>query len=483
MAKLTNTLRKKITNKLIYNLKEQRDIISLTFVGSFIDKNNIEGFNDIDLILITKKLNQNSYKKYINILSKVNPLEFGINKSRIVINPTFGPLKLNNDNKDLVIHLMIYDINGHINHCIKSPFTVYDWERSEFYYKKKLSYIFTVGTIQLNDFLKARRGVENYLNDLINKQVSYREYKIHNKGYKIITKNLELDKRDKFEFYYHIVKNLILNYVKFIYGKNKLFRLNKNYKKIYLLFGKKFYLDHINNINYLIDSKRKSNFNLEKKFDTWIINFVKDYSKNLKKISITSKKIIFLRHAETKFNDGSFFGQKRDPSIIKKRYFRNIIKENYSKIYTSPLKRCTETVEIVSKKKNFISDNDLLEINYGDAEGMKVSNLHKKYPYLKKQWDQKKDPKFPNGESYSDVINRINKFIKKLTRNNLKKSCVITHNVFLRVLIGQIFNIPREKWYKLNILHLMKLEFVVINKKLYPNIERDKLYHIFSNLI
>ena len=41
MADLTNALRKKITNKLIYDLKEQKDIISLTFVGSFIDKNKI----------------------------------------------------------------------------------------------------------------------------------------------------------------------------------------------------------------------------------------------------------------------------------------------------------------------------------------------------------------------------------------------------------------------------------------------------------
>ena len=115
---------------------------------------------------------------------------------------------------------MIYDIKGHINHCINSPFTVYDWERSSFFYKKKLNSIFTVGTIQLNDFINARRGVENYLNDLINKQVSYREYKFNNKDYKTINRKLKFDKRDKFEFYYHVIKNLILNYIKFINREN-----------------------------------------------------------------------------------------------------------------------------------------------------------------------------------------------------------------------------------------------------------------------
>ena len=36
------------------------------------------------------------------------------------------------------------------------------------------------------------------------------------------------------------------------------------------------------------------------------------------------------------------------------------------------------------QKKNFIISNDLLEIDYGDAEGMKISSLLKKYSYLKK---------------------------------------------------------------------------------------------------
>ena len=43
---------------------------------------------------------------------------------------------------------------------------------------------------------------------------------------------------------------------------------------------------------------------------------------------------------------------------------------------------------------------------------MKISSLLKKYSYLKKLWNQKKDPKFPNGESYEDVSIRLNKFIK-----------------------------------------------------------------------
>ena len=34
-----------------------------------------------------------------------------------------------NKNVYFTVHLMIYDIKGHVEHVIKSPFTCFDWER------------------------------------------------------------------------------------------------------------------------------------------------------------------------------------------------------------------------------------------------------------------------------------------------------------------------------------------------------------------
>ena len=61
---------------------------------------------------------------------------------------------------------MVYDRKGHIDHVIKSPFTVYDWERSNVYLNKKISEIYKVGSLQFDDFLSARRGLFNYANDI-----------------------------------------------------------------------------------------------------------------------------------------------------------------------------------------------------------------------------------------------------------------------------------------------------------------------------
>ena len=75
----------------------------------------------------------------------------------------------------------------------------------------------------------------------------------------------------------------------------------------------------------------------------------------------------------------------------------------------------------------------------------------------------RQDPKFPKGESYKDVTKRIKNFIKKIRNDDSKNICVITHNIYLRCLIGQLFKIPKQKWYKIYTPHLMQSDFRIIN--------------------
>ena len=100
MGNLSNKLRKTIINKIVIELKKKKEIKSLTFVGSFIDKKDYDAINDIDLIVVTKKLNRTIFNNYLKIISKVDPSKFGINRDKLKINASFGPLKFNN----FVIH-------------------------------------------------------------------------------------------------------------------------------------------------------------------------------------------------------------------------------------------------------------------------------------------------------------------------------------------------------------------------------------------
>tara|TARA_B100000787_G_scaffold150571_1_gene123194 strand:- start:3125 stop:4573 length:1449 start_codon:yes stop_codon:yes gene_type:complete len=479
MGNLSNKLRKTIINKIIIKLKKEKEIKSLTFVGSFIDKKNYNKINDIDLIVITNRLNKKNFHNYKNIVSKVNPSKLGINRNKLKINSSFGPLKFNNYKNEIIVHLMIYDIEGHIDHIIKSPFTVFDWERSNHYKIGKLKDIFPTGTLQLRDFIESRRGIEDYLNDLRNKKISFREYGFVGKTYFTKKLNQKLVDRDKFEYIYHIVRNLILNYIKFKKQNNKLVILSKFNKEIKDVLGIKFFDKHIEKINTLIDCKNKIDKKKNSHFDKWIISFVKDFQKIINNDYKNSKKIIFYRHAKTNLNNDTFLGQKLNPSILKSK--KNDQELKFDKIFTSPLKRSVQTIEMFTKNKRYIVDKNLLEINYGKAEGLNFKEFKQKFPKINKMWQKGKDPSFPEGESQHEINLRKKKFINKIKKMKFKRSCIVTHNVFIRCLIGESFNIDKKDWFKINIPHLLPLEFVVLNNRLYPNISRSNLKILFSN--
>ena len=466
-------IKNEIINTVFNKLKKNKNILSASFVGSFVDNGNLKKINDIDLIIILKKLNQKSFNSIKGQIYNLNLRKF-FPKKKIFINDTFGPLKFNSS-KLLVIHLMIYDLNGHIEHTIKSPFTVYDWERSKNYFNQSLSSLFSTGNIQLVDFINSRRGILNYLRDIKNKKISYRVYKFSKKKFKIVRKNFNLKERDKFEFYFHVVKNLLLNFFKFKSNKNKIFSLKINDKKIKKYIGNSFYNKHHQGINKIIEKKRNLDFSNEKNLDSWIINFIKDFQKKILNLQKNSK-ITFIRHAKTSMNDGSFLGQKRNPSIetinykIKQKNIQNISNEQM-------YRNCKNYI-----KTKIYNKCTLLEIDYGKLEGLDIIQLKKKYPDLISKWLNGEDPKFPKGENQNDVVKRIKIFIDTVKRNKSMNTCVISHNVFLRCLIGIYFKIRMKDWYKINIPHLMKLEFIIIGNNIYPNIERKKLKIIFSNL-
>ena len=149
MFNLDKKLKIKVSSLILKNLSEIDEVISTTIVGTF----NNKRFSDIDTVVICKKLNRNVFfkcnKTCKNLINSVTELKK--KKLKIKINNTFGPLKFD-DEKNLVIHLMIYDIDSHIKHVINSPFTCLDWERSKTFKGLKLSDICSPISIQFSDF-------------------------------------------------------------------------------------------------------------------------------------------------------------------------------------------------------------------------------------------------------------------------------------------------------------------------------------------
>lgn len=471
------SLKKRNAYRLIRALNNDKNSLSVTLTGSYAQHFDENKAGDIDIIIICKKLSKSFFNKCINKLKKLHEKYFD-KKKKLIINTSFGPIKFYSKNTT-VFHLMIYDLKSHIRHTIISPFTCYDWERSKIYVGKSLKELSPVFGLQYRDFTETRRSTKEYLNDINKNRISFREYKFQKKKIKLQKKYFQIDDINKRDFIYHIIKFMIINYIKYKKGKNIFIKDKTIEKKYFEIVKKKTDLDEFIKLkNY----KYKKSISSIKKSKKLGLNFIKKFNSYIKSNQVSN--IYFSRHKKTKLNKDIFIGQKLSPKIINKNNnneFRNIIS---NKCYSSPSIRCLETAKIVYKKKDILINSFLNEIDYGKAEGLNLKKLNKKYPYMSRKWKKGLDPKFPNGESSFDAFKRLKKFISKelcIKKNMNKNILIFTHNVILRCLIGHYFKINKKEWFKINIKYFDVLGFRLEKKKLFTNIDRNKFLYIFKN--
>lgn len=455
-------------------LKENSDIVSSTVVGS-INSMDLEKISDIDIIVIVKKIDIRIINSIKSSLTNIDLNKLDIEK-KIFINDTFGPLKFDNKN-NLVLHLMIYDHNLHIQHVENSPFTCFDWERSENFTGYSLSEISSVHKLMLNDFVSSRRGTKEYIEDISKNRISYRKYESQNGELVQVKTYYDLDERHAIEFAYHIIYNSISNLLKVNFNKNIKFEFSDfmqvwsdEYEELYGKYNKIF-----SKLYYL-----KLNKEIEKLDIVEIVgNFLKDFDFIVNEYLKKSKKIIFIRHLKTNLNDGRFLGSENEIDIIENQDVSLELKNfNFSnfEIYTSPSNRCIQTINKLKLGSYNVSD-DLKEINYGKADGLFFDEVIDQYKYISDSIEKEDDFKFPEGENNTMVYERIEKFLSTSNQN----SALFTHQGVIRCMIGFSLEIPITKWYLINVPHGYPIQFIELNSKYLLNTDRKTFSEIMKN--
>ncbi|MDK2820513.1 MAG: hypothetical protein PWP31_478 [Clostridia bacterium] len=162
-------------------------------------------------------------------------------------------------------------------------------------------------------------------------------------------------------------------------------------------------------------------------------------------------RVYLVRHGETEWNNtGRYQGHsdvmlsskgKLQANLLKKR-FDNI---NLDCVFTSDLKRATETASIISKSHgiNVETLKDLREINFGAWEGLTYKEITTRYP---KEWDEwRQDPGnvvIPGGESFNQVKERVlNSFNKIIEQEKGRDLLIVGHGGCLRVLICSVLGL------------------------------------------
>lgn len=193
--------------------------------------------------------------------------------------------------------------------------------------------------------------------------------------------------------------------------------------------------------------------------------------------------IYLVRHGESEANIQNRFSGITDVELTNKGKNQaavagdNLIPYKIDHIYSSPLKRAIETAKIICKINNIdeykiITENCLVEVNFGLFENMTWDEITVNHKEESENWILNKHKyKFPEGESYDDIVHRISSFVDNVPDNSL----VVTHfgviqSILLHLDIADGTNLWDNKIGNCDILILdekkSKIEKIIKNNKM-----------------
>jgi broad specificity phosphatase PhoE len=173
--------------------------------------------------------------------------------------------------------------------------------------------------------------------------------------------------------------------------------------------------------------------------------------------------IWLIRHGQTEWNKKSIFRGHKDIPLSKSGRLEALLAARWLKnrgihiVYSSPLKRASETASIIAQECNsHVQTLDaLLDINFGKWEGKTFEwvrthdpdnyDVYKKFPH---------QCKFPGGESIPDCFSRVfHAFSDAASKNENKRlnTAFVTHRVILKLILIGSLELPLSSFWKIQL--------------------------------
>ena len=164
--------------------------------------------------------------------------------------------------------------------------------------------------------------------------------------------------------------------------------------------------------------------------------------------------IYLLRHAQSVANTKGILAGQDDSVELSKVGFKQaeslvsyLSAIKFSKVYSSPLTRCIQTIAPFMEKNSKIDfqiENRVIEMNYGKWSGRKLAVLSKDSKWKSVQ-NNPAGFTFPQGESFKSMRRRID-----LALTNLKKEkgpiLVVTHGDIIKMAITSSLGLPINRF-------------------------------------
>ena len=205
-----------------------------------------------------------------------------------------------------------------------------------------------------------------------------------------------------------------------------------------------------------------------------IINQIRDYLQSrvvyyLMNLHIRPRSIWLSRHGESEYNlegkiggdsnishRGELYAQKL-PELVAS----SVGDDRKLTIWTSTLKRTIQTARFLAaspKGYDKLEWKALDELDSGLCDGLTYQEIADQYPEdFQARDDDKYNYRYRGGESYRDVVIRLEPIIMELERS--ENIIIVTHQAVLRCIYAYYMNVPQEKspWMEVPLHTVIKL--------------------------
>jgi len=129
----------------------------------------------------------------------------------------------------------------------------------------------------------------------------------------------------------------------------------------------------------------------------------------------------------------------------------------FAAVYASPLARAFETARPIAAAHRLdpVRCDDLRELDFGEADGLRFGEIEARYPNLVRAWAKTPGSvRFPGGESLTDLRARVLPAVETIRGRHPGAAVgIVAHAGVLRVVLGDALGLPDDGFFRLDQSH------------------------------
>lgn len=167
------------------------------------------------------------------------------------------------------------------------------------------------------------------------------------------------------------------------------------------------------------------------------------------------EELFLVRHGETVWNEERRYISFTDLSLSKRgreqanRLAERLVEEPIEVIFSSPLKRCLETAEIIASKFNLevVTFPELREVDFGEWEGLTYAEIKGRFGDLIDRWLEDANlVDIPAGESWKDIVDRASFFLSQTAAAQQKVGLAVTHGGLIKAMFVKVLGMDASEF-------------------------------------